>query len=127
MASIKDDISKIKINQLYMETKNIISGTNGTYKIDKKKTIGKGAFSIVYIGINVVTFEKVAIKRYFCNRTDNYDLNVIEREIKIVTHLMKQSTHENLVKYFDVIRTRSTVYIVMEYCTDGMFSSLLVK
>lgn len=127
MTSIKDDVSNTESNQLYTEMKNIINGKNGTYRIDKKKIIGKGSFSTVYIGTNVVTYEKVAIKKYFCNKMNNYDFSIIEREIKIVNYLMKRLIHENLVKYLDVIQTYSTVYIIMEYCTDGTLSSLLVK
>lgn len=125
--SSKKDESMIKPS--YMELKTIINGENGTYRLDNKKIIGKGAFSTVYFGINVETYEKVAIKKYFCNRTDTnaHALDVIEREIKIVSYLMKHSSHENLVRYFDVVRTRMVVYIIMEYCAGGTFSSLFVK
>lgn len=55
------------------ESKNIIKGTNGMYKLEGKKILGKGSFSIVYLGVNILTYEKVAIKKYLYNRKNNHD------------------------------------------------------
>ncbi len=99
-----------------------------TYKIDVRRILGKGAFSTVHSGINISTNEKIAIKKIFLNKLSNQELDLIDREVRIVTSLIeKNNPYDNIVKYYDVIRNNSYVYIVMDLYTDGTFSSLLVK
>lgn len=133
-------------NNIQSNTKNVIVGLNGVYKINTKRIIGRGAFSTVYIGIDINTKTRVAIKKTNnnksnkldktdktsnnkSNKSDKINVNVIENEIKIITLMInnKQYHHPNIVKYFDIIYVKDTIYIVMEYCSDGTFASLLVK
>lgn len=110
-------------------TKNIIVGVNGTYKVDSKRIIGRGAFSMVYVGVDINTNVRVAVKKICSNKLDKYYASVVANEIKIVTMMInnKQYQHPNIVRYYDIVRVKEMIYIVMEYCVDGMFSSLLVK
>jgi len=107
--------------------KNIIVGVNNSYKIDTKRIIGRGAFSTVYTGSNVDSKIRVAIKK-ICKLEKHYEC-VVDSEMKIVTLMINDTRyqHPNIVRYFDTIRIKGLLYIIMEYCSDGMFSSLLVK
>jgi len=98
-----------------------------TYRLDEKKQIGKGSYSTVYIGMIIETNQKVAIKKINLNRLAKLETETINREITIVEYLIKNTTCENIVKYYDVIQIRNTVYIIMELCTEGSLTSLLVK
>lgn len=109
--------------------KNIIVGENSTYKIDTKRIIGKGAFSTVYVGTDINAKNRVAIKKICRNKLNRYYLSVVDNEIKIVNIMInnEQYQHSNIIKYFDIIYVNDLIYIVMEYCSDGTFASLLVK
>ena len=64
---------------------------------EMKKTIGKGTFSIVKLGIKKSTKEKVAIKILEKSKIINKDdLIRIKREISI----LKNFNHKNIIKIF---------------------------
>lgn len=42
-------------------------------------------------------------------------LELIKREI----HILKNATHPNVVKLYDVARTPHYLYLFLEYCNDG--------
>ena len=120
---IADQLSDNTINR-----QNIIIGNRSMYKIDEKRVIGRGAFSIVYSGMDINNNEKVAIKRIMLSKLTNNEISVVDREVRTVTKLINMSNPcKNIVSYYDVIKNNSCVYIVMEICSDGTFSSLLIK
>ena len=84
------------------------------------KSIGRGAFSKIYAGYTLFSNKDVAIKRI---RNSKYKKNtkLLDREIEI----MKSLSHPNIIRLYDVIRDRSTMYIVMEMCENGDFSKFL--
>ena len=51
-------------------------------------------------------------KKLFLNA---YNLKNIQSEIEI----MKQVSHENIVKLFDIYQTSNNMYIITEYCDGG--------
>jgi serine/threonine protein kinase len=104
----------------------IIDGIKYTFRIDNKRLLGKGTFSTVYSGINLETNEKVAIKKIPIRKIESTKIDIINKEIDIINILMDKP-HENIVKYYDIIRTFTHVYIVMEHCDGGNLSSILVK
>lgn len=108
-------------------SKKIINGKN-TYELHEKKLLGRGSFFSVYLGTKCGHNDrKVAIKKISLNKLDMYDLKVINKELKIAQYFIdKKVSHKNIVEYYDIIRSDTIIYIVMEYC-DGVFSSLLVK
>jgi len=122
---LKIDPEKEYMTNTYRVTqKNIILGKTHNYRIEDRKILGRGSFSSVYLGTNLDTHEKVAIKKMSLNK----DIDMVEREIRIVTKLIAMSNpYKNIVTYHDVIKTNATVFIIMEMCPDGTFSSLLVK
>jgi serine/threonine protein kinase len=107
---------------------SIIEIDDRSYKINYKKILGKGSFSIVYSGMRISTKEKVAIKKIFVNKLTKIGSQVIEREIKTINKLIKLSNPcKNIVTYYDVIKNHSCIFIIMELSPYGTFSSLLIK
>ena len=84
------------------------------YKI--KETIGKGTFSIVKLGINKITKEKVAIKILKKKKIKRKEeLERIEREINILQKL----EHINVIKIYKINEDEDKYYIFMEFCENG--------
>jgi serine/threonine protein kinase len=56
------------------------------------------------------------------------DVNYLNslREIEIATDIMN-NPNDNIIIIYDIIKLDTAVYIVMEYCSDGDLSSLLIK
>eukprot|EP01133_Synstelium_polycarpum_P015721 gene15721-18679_t len=74
--------------------------------------LGRGNFSIVYLGVNKTTATKVAIKdidlaKYHSNPRFLIQLN---REIEI----LKSTQHPNIVTIYDIFQSGNHIYIVME-------------
>ena len=88
-----------------------------------KETIGKGTFSIVKLGINKITNEKVAIKILKKKKMQkNKDKLRLEREINI----LKRLHHINLIKIHKISEETDNYFIVMEYCENGELFNYIV-
>jgi len=89
------------------------------------KIIGKGSFSIVKLGENKLTKEKVAIKIMQKNKIINQDdLIRIDREMQ----MLKSLNHENVIKIYKILEDSKRFYIIMEYCENGeLFSRIIAK
>jgi len=105
-------------------------------KLDDR-CLGAGAFGTVYLGINRLTGEFVAIKEIPLVDEDperpgeqTRISTAIRNEVDI---LCRAGGHPNLVKYigfrtgFSEIQGHSVVQMLMEYVTGGSLSSLIVK
>ena len=94
----------------------------GDYLI--KKTIGKGTFSKVKLGIHKLTKQKVAIKildKSLIN--NNEELERISREMEILTAL----DHPNIIKIFQILENENSYSIIMEYCVNGELFNYIVN
>ena len=66
------------------------------------KTIGKGTFGKVKLGLESYTNEKVAIKILEKDKiADNGDIERVTREI----HIIKKIRHPNIVQLYEIIET----------------------
>ena len=91
---------------------------------DIKETIGRGKFSIVNLGINKKTSEKVAIKIIKkSSLKSNEDKELLETEI----YIMKFSNHPNIIKLYDNYENEKYIFLVMEYINGGNLISYLNK
>ena len=91
---------------------------------ETKETIGKGTFSIVKLGINRKTKEKVAIKILEKKKILNKDdLERVEREIEILENFK----NINIVKINEIYQTKEKHYFIMEYCENGELFNHIVK
>ena len=80
------------------------------------KEIGKGAYALVFMGTEVSTNNKVALKIYEKEKMKEISRQKsIRREIKI----MKRANHPNICKLYDVIETETQVVLVMEHVSGG--------
>ncbi|KAK3744584.1 hypothetical protein QZH41_016102, partial [Actinostola sp. cb2023] len=88
---------------------------------DIEKTIGKGNFSVVKLAKHRITKSKVAIKIIDKTQLDETNLKKVYREIQI----MKLLQHPYIIKLYQVMETKSMLYLVTEYASNGeMFDYL---
>ncbi|XP_068685415.1 serine/threonine-protein kinase SIK1-like isoform X2 [Montipora foliosa] len=88
---------------------------------DIETTIGKGNFAVVKLARHRVTKSQVAIKIIDKTQLDETNLKKVYREIQI----MKLLNHPHIVKLYQVMETKSMLYLVTEYASNGeMFNYL---
>ncbi|KAL7197779.1 hypothetical protein ACSBR2_020325 [Camellia fascicularis] len=90
-------------------SKNLMSN----YRLGK--TLGAGASGKVKLALHIVTGIKVAIKILARQSIDDSAAEKVRREIKI----LKLFSHPHVVRLYEVIETRSKIYVVMEYMNSG--------
>jgi 5'-AMP-activated protein kinase catalytic alpha subunit len=79
------------------------------------KTIGEGTFGKVKLAVHIPTGEKVAIKILEKGRIkEQADVRRVNREIKI----LKKARHGNVIQLFEVLDTRTHIFLIME-CAEG--------
>mgnify|MGYP002623992661 CR=1 FL=1 len=130
------------ISKNLSEKKNSQNTTNkkpkrkGNYILEE--TIGEGAFAKVKLGKHIYTGEKVAIKilnknKLFQdsneeengNNNDNIlnDIKKIRKEINI----LKRLKHRNVVQLYEIMESKTNLYIIMEYCEGKDLFDYIVK
>lgn len=95
------------------------------YVFSRGNCLGKGSFSKVYLGKNIINDENVAIKLIDIPKCNNFvDIN---KEINILRDL----NHENIVQLEESIIKDNKLYIVLEYCPLGdlnkFFNKVVIK
>jgi len=94
-----------------------------TKKYDVKKELGRGAFSVVRLGVNKKTKEKVAIK--IIDRNDvgkDY-----EKNLKMEMDILKRVHHPNIITLHEMIEADNKLYFVMELVTGGELFDRIVE
>ncbi|KAI9175981.1 hypothetical protein H9P43_006345 [Blastocladiella emersonii ATCC 22665] len=86
------------------------------------KTLGEGNFAKVKLAKHKLTGQEVAIKIIDKTQLDDKKLQKLYREVRI----MKLLHHPNIVRLYEVIETKSTVFLVMEYSNGGELYDYLV-
>ena len=88
--------------------------TVGNYVLGK--TIGKGTFGKVKLGVHSMTEQKVAIKILEKSRIkDVRDAKRVQREIK----MLKTVQDPTICKLYEIINAPNAIYIVLEYAAGG--------
>ena len=96
--------------------------TIGHYLI--KKTLGKGSFGKVKLGIFLPNKEKVAIKILEKRKIkEKDDLIRIKREFE----MLSKFDHPNIILIAEIFETQESFYSVMEYCEGGELFNYIVK
>jgi len=89
-----------------------------------KNELGRGAFSIVYLGVNKSTGGKFAIK--VINKKDlgkDY-----EKNLKMEVDILKKVNHPNIIALKELFDTPEKLYLVMELVTGGeLFDKIVEK
>ena len=82
------------------------------------KSIGKGAFSEVFLAQEKYTNEKYAVKIVELQKMNERQLKYFETEKKIL-RIAVQYQLKNIIKLANVMKLPDKYYIVMEYCNGG--------
>jgi serine/threonine protein kinase len=90
----------------------------------KGELIGKGSFGKVYMGMNGVTGELLAVKRIKLSSEEDH---VQAAQIETETSLLKDLNHENIVKLIATQRHNHYLDIIMEYIPGKSLDVLLEK
>ncbi|XP_058107344.1 SNF1-related protein kinase catalytic subunit alpha KIN10-like isoform X2 [Magnolia sinica] len=79
------------------------------------KTLGIGSFGKVKLAQHVLTGHKVAVKILNRQVLNDAEREKVMREIKI----LRLFAHPHIIRLYEVIETRSNIYVVMEYMNCG--------
>ena len=94
----------------------------GDYLI--KKTLGKGTFGKVKLGIHIHSKEKVAIKILDHSKINEKDDAIrVKREFEMIQIF----NHPNVIFVTEIFAYRNNYYIVMDYCEGGELFNYIVK
>ncbi|XP_037520944.1 maternal embryonic leucine zipper kinase [Rhipicephalus sanguineus] len=86
------------------------------------ETIGSGGFAKVKLGIHILTGEKVAVKIM-----DKHSLGDDLPRVKLEITALKDLSHQNICKLYQVIETSTKIYLVLEYCPGGELFDYIVE
>ncbi|KAI3839777.1 hypothetical protein MKW98_010082, partial [Papaver atlanticum] len=93
-------------------------------KYELGRTVGEGTFAKVKFAKNVETGENVAIKILDKEKVLKHKMiGQIKREIST----MKLVRHPNVVRLFEVMASKTKVYIVLEFVTGGELFDKIAK
>jgi len=82
------------------------------------KKIGEGTFGEVFVGLDIRTLEKVAIKKM--NLKENYEEDLITE-----VDMMNTLRHPNIVRYISSYRVGDFLWVVMEFMGGGSLTDIL--
>lgn len=72
--------------------------------------LGRGGFGVVYLALDTMTGQSVAVKRLSLHNMSEEDIETTQGEIE----LLKKLQHPNIVKYVQSVRTGGYLYIALE-------------
>lgn len=124
----KGVIDTLKSDISLDNSKHVIVGRYGRYRIDDKRIIGRGSLSVVYSGLSLLNGKKIAVKKINCIKLNTLESISVERELKIINKLIDLGNPDiHIVAFHDIIRTNTDIFIVMEFCSCMTLTSLLIK
>jgi len=94
-----------------------------TVKYEVQGELGRGAFSVVKLGVNKKTKEKVAIK--IIDRNDvgkDY-----EKNLRMEMDILRRVEHPNIIALHEMIESGNKLYFVMELVTGGELFDRIVE
>eukprot|EP01089_Gocevia_fonbrunei_P001934 TRINITY_DN1187_c0_g1_i1.p1 TRINITY_DN1187_c0_g1~~TRINITY_DN1187_c0_g1_i1.p1 ORF type:complete len:309 (-),score=95.33 TRINITY_DN1187_c0_g1_i1:82-1008(-) len=94
-----------------------------TAKYEVKNELGRGAFSVVKLGVNKKTKEKVAIK-IIDKKNVGKDY---EKNLKMEMAILEKVNHPHIIALRDMIDTEEKLYFVMELVTGGELFDRIVE
>ena len=101
---------KVSINTIIEENSGL---PNQKYKIISK--LGDGSYGIVYLAVNIITKQNVAMKKINKVKENAIDDMEIKNEIEI----LKKLDHPNIVKIIEFFSTPKAYYIITDFCGCG--------
>ena len=101
---------KITLNTIIEENSGLPSQK---YKVISK--LGDGSYGTVYLAINIMTKQNIAMKKINKVKENEIDDMEIKNEIDILTKL----DHPNIVKIIEFYSTPKAYYIITDFCSCG--------
>ena len=93
--------------------------------IQVKNKIGNGAYGEVYLGQDINTNKKYAIKKISKRKLLNSEMNIyFNNELKILKNL---KPHPNIIRFYSIESTILNHYIIEEYCNGGNLNQVIKK
>lgn len=89
--------------------------------IKKGHLLGRGAFGSVYLGMNIVTNQLVAIKQIRVSDSQPSVLRAIQRELDV---MMRLPPHPNCIHYLGHKENEKHISIIMEFVSGGSVAAL---
>ncbi|OVA14770.1 Protein kinase domain [Macleaya cordata] len=94
-------------------------------KYEMGKTLGEGSFAKVKYAKNVETGDSVAIK--ILDKDQVLRHKMVEQQIKREISTMKLIKHPNVVKLYEVMASKTKIYIVLEFVNGGELFDKIVN
>ncbi|KAH3665645.1 hypothetical protein OGAPHI_003833 [Ogataea philodendri] len=91
----------------------------------KGSKIGQGSFGTVYLGLNGLTGELMAVKQVSLPTSSESSKMTMVNALKQELTLLKVMNHENIVRYLGSSSDATNIYIFLEYIPGGSVSSML--
>ena len=101
---------KVTINTLIEE--NNCAPTK-KYKIISK--LGDGSYGVVYLAVNIITKQNMAMKKIKKVKENEID----DMEIKNEINILKKLDHPNIVKIIEFYSAPKAYYIITDFCSCG--------
>lgn len=115
----EDDDEDIKDNFDFVPKSNYINDIKEIFTIGK--VLGSGVSCSVYIGKDIQTRKKYAIKEMLIK--DEFNPRSFTQEVQFLSSL---SPHLNILKYHTSYITPKYFYIITELCTGGALFGLII-
>ena len=94
----------------------------GQYRIGR--ALGEGTFGTVRLGQHMETKQRVAIKILEKTKIAQMsDVGRVAREIKILESIK----HPNIIELYEVIDTKTAIFMIMEYAAGGELFDYIVS
>lgn len=109
--------------EVYDELRKICNLDNPTLRYETKLEVGKGASGVVFIALDLLTEQKVAIKTIDLKNQSSKEL--ILNEIRV----LKDFNHRNLVNFLEAyfIEDENHLWVVLEYMDGGPLTDVVTE
>ncbi|KAF8677045.1 hypothetical protein HU200_046503 [Digitaria exilis] len=93
----------------------------GRYELGK--LLGKGSFAKVYHALHLETGEQVAIK--IMDKVHLSKSNALQKQVMREIDIMRRVRHPNIVRIHEVMATKRSIFVVMEFVAGGSLDAYL--
>jgi len=116
-------VTKSSSQPVEAEKPPVLTNINIEDRYELGKIIGRGAFSVVKVGISKATKKKCAVKCITKKLIDKKEMTLLEREIDI----MRKLRHPHIIQLIEVVDTAETLYLVLEFASGGELFDAIVN
>ncbi|CCW63808.1 unnamed protein product [Phytomonas sp. EM1] len=99
-----------------MQNTKVVKGRYSTYQL--KEVLGYGGSATVYLGVDIVTDQLVAVKKM--TASDNATVQRWRAEVETLIALRDDARAQSyVIRYLDHMQSNKTIFIVEEYASKG--------